>query len=107
MRRDANLIRDLLLKSEWDGYECQTEEEKYHARLIEQAGWGMLQTQRTKIMDVVVISGLTHEGSEFVELIRDKEKWDHAVLTVAESTGGTNLQLIREVLLSRGGLDAT
>lgn len=113
MKRDVDLIRQLLLEIERGGAEfppdelgsgdCRHEDRiHYHVRLAIDAGL-VKETNRT--------SGgrpclrLTCAGHEFLDLCRDDVRWREAKWVVQEHTGGLSLNILRALLTKWAVLD--
>ncbi|MFZ6765305.1 DUF2513 domain-containing protein [Pseudoroseomonas sp. WGS1072] len=89
MKRDMDLVRDILLKVEGSGAYCDLMQEMlpqdsngsypqelfekhlYHAMLLEQAGFIKGSADSSGYM----IEGITWQGHEFLDAIRDPEMW--------------------------------
>jgi len=113
MKRDVDLIRQLLLEIERRGAECPPDELRsvdschedrihYHLRLAIDAGL-VKETNRT--------SGgrpclrLSCAGHEFLDLCRDDVRWREAKWVVQEHTGGLSLNILRAVLTKWAVMD--
>lgn len=103
MKRDINLIRDLLNIIEHADYPGVTNRYglspydprvQYHLRLLSEAGFIRSVGQTT---DGAVSVRLTWQGHEFLEMSRNEEVWERAKRFVIERTQG----------LSAGALQAT
>jgi hypothetical protein len=107
MKRDVDLIRQLLLDIERQGPECppdvlrngaapEVEERiRHHVRLLVDAGLAK-ETNRTSAGQPCV--RLTNAGHEFLDLCRDDDRWREAKWIVLEHTGGLSLSVLRAVL---------
>jgi len=114
MKRDVDLLRQLLLNLERRGAEYpldavradlphDTDERiRHQLRLAIDAGW---------IKDVEQPAGgvpsirLTHAGHEFLELCQSDTRWQEAKTIVTEQTGGLSLALLRSLLARRAWQD--
>lgn len=108
MKRDLDLVRQLLLDIELRGTDCsvgvlrtganhETEELiRYHLRLLIDGGL-LREVDRTSAG--VPCVRLTHEGHEFLELSRNDALWREAKWHCQERTGGLSLTFIRQVLI--------
>ena len=107
MKRDVDLIRQLLFDIERQGAECAIdalrngaaqeidERLRYHLRLLIDAGLAK-ETDRTSAGQPCV--RLTNTGHEFLDLCRDEARWREAKWIVQEQSGGLSLSVLRAVL---------
>lgn len=107
MKRDVDLIRQLLFDIERQGAECSLdalrngesqpidERARYHLRLAIDAGLAK-EIDRTSAGQPCV--RLTNAGHEFLDLCRGDARWREAKWIVQEQTGGLSLTLLRAVL---------
>jgi Hypothetical protein (DUF2513) len=107
MKRDVELVRQILLNIEHRGANCpleavradlrheSDERIRYHLQLTIEAGW------------VAEVDGslagphgfrLTHDGHEFIEVARGDARWRAAKAVVIEETGGQSLSMLRALL---------
>ena len=112
MKRDMDLIRAILLKTETDthGFAPQTqmeipnytqEEINYHIFLLGQAGLATVIdltdfSDQTKSPEARIIN-LTWQGYEFLDLARENHTWNTAKDTI-NKIGGASLQVLIAVL---------
>jgi hypothetical protein len=107
MKRDVDLLRQLLFDIERHGTDCsidalrngsppETDERtRFHVRLLVDAGLAK-ETERTAATFPCV--RLTNAGYEFLELCRSGARWREAKWIVQEQTGGLSLSVLRAVL---------
>jgi len=98
MKRDMELVRRILLALEEqesitgtnptiDGY--SDEQIAYHAYLIEQAGLanGSVVAQMESVCPEAIVTSLTWNGHEFLDLARNETSWRKAVTGLQKKTG--------------------
>ncbi len=107
MKRDIDLIRQLLFDLERQGADCppdaiangdgqQSEERiRYHLRLLIDAGLAK-ETNRTSGGQPCL--RLTCAGHELLDLCRSETRWREAKWVVGEQTGGLSLSVLRALL---------
>jgi hypothetical protein len=107
MKRDVDLIRQLLFDIERQGAECSLdalrnaaaqdidERLRFHVRLLIDAGLAK-ETDRTSAGQPCL--RLTNAGCELLDLCRDDARWREAKWIVQDETGGTSLTVLRAVL---------
>jgi hypothetical protein len=107
MKRDINLMRQLLLDIENRGADCSVsvlhtgpdqqreERNRYHLRLLIDA---RLLKEIDRTADDIPCVRLTHQGHELLELIRDESIWQEALWTCQDRTGNQSLTMIQELL---------
>jgi len=107
MKRDVDLIRQLLFDIERHGSDCSIdalrngspqdtdERTRFHVRLLVDAGLAK-ETDRTAAGFACV--RLTNAGYEFLELCRSGARWREAKWVVEEQIGGMSLSVLRAVL---------
>jgi hypothetical protein len=105
MKRDVDIIRQLMFDIERQGAECpldvlrngaspETDERlRYHVRLLIDAGLAQ-QAEHGSQMCV----RLTSAGHELLDLCRSEPRWREAKWIVQEQTGGLSLTVLRAVL---------
>jgi DNA-binding PadR family transcriptional regulator len=104
MKRDLNLIRQLLLiiesaettsLSQMHGLNPSDQQVQYHLRLLVDAGLvrGVGLTN-----DGAICVRLTWEGHELLELARNEQLWERAKRLVQDKMGGSPITAIRAVL---------
>jgi hypothetical protein len=108
MKRDCDLVRQVLLCIEHRGATCplealradlrheSDERLRYHLQLVIDARW-VAEVERSVAGPLGV--RLTHDGHEFVEVARGDVRWRAAKAVVIEQTGGLSLALVRVLLL--------
>jgi Hypothetical protein (DUF2513) len=107
MKRDVDLIRQILLDLERHGAECTLdslrngssheidERMRYHLRLCIDAGLAK-EIDRTAAGSPCV--RLTCAGHEFLDICRGDDRWQAAKWIVHQQTGGLSLAVLRAVL---------
>lgn len=104
MKRDMELVRKLVLFLESnDEVDESTEIEvedydheaiRYHLALMGEAG--LLNV--THCRECVIVTGITWQGHEFADLVRDPKVWQSTLTTVAKKTGSISFDIIVQVL---------
>lgn len=112
MRRDMDLIRELLLKLEAlpmttgsvvhmmpdddeirvDGFDAGAIE--YHAKLLVEAG--LIDSGTSRVMQGITFRSLTWAGHDFLDAIRDPEIWAKTKKGAA-AAGGFTMDLLRDL----------
>jgi hypothetical protein len=107
MKRDVDLIRQLLLDIERHGADCTVDalckgtsheiddRTRYHLRLCIDAGLAK-EIDRTGAGPPCV--RLTNAGHEFLDICRGDDRWQAAKWIVHQQTGGLSLAVLRAVL---------
>ncbi len=107
MKRDVDLIRQILFDLELHGAECSLESlrngtthevderTRYHVRLCIDAGLAK-EIDRTAAGSPCV--RLTNAGHEFLDICRGDDRWQAAKWMVHQQTGGLSLAVLRAVL---------
>jgi hypothetical protein len=108
MKRDLDLVRQILLCIEHRGGQCpldalrsdlrheSDERVRYHLELVIDAGLA-IEIERVVVTPFGV--RLTHAGHEFIEVARDDARWRAAKAVVIEESGGQSLGLIKALLM--------
>lgn len=111
MKRDNDLIRDILLKVEdasqpltLDTLEIEDFESgpvAYHVQLLDEAGyihaifnWG------DDIIQQAIIERLTWQGHEFLDSVRDDTTWSHTKSTIASTVGSASFEVVKALATS-------
>src|SRR5262249_28078909 len=113
MRRDMDLIRELLLRLEglprdrmggvysiyaydadFKGEGKTDEEVDYHFQLLRDSG--LIDSPGSQPMDGITFSGLTWQGHDFVDAIREEKVWRLA-REGALQAGGFSFDLVKEL----------
>ena len=109
MKRDMNLVRQVLLEVEkqpftgsWidldiEGYTPETV--TYHVMILYEAGLIEAMDLSTFGGSVWKPTSLTWEGHEFLEAARDSSRWKKATSTLLEKTGGIAIDVLKQLLL--------
>ena len=109
MKRDLDLMRQLLLDIENRGADCsvsvlrsssdgQREERiRYHLRLLIDA---RLLKEIDRTTAGIPCVRLTHQGHELLELVRNEPLWREALWTCQDRTGSLSLTVIQDLLSS-------
>lgn len=108
MKRDMDYIRELLLKIE-ESEDFLTKdncmicnkkmpEVEYHLSLLKDAGYidGIFVDADNHLHEAV-IKGLTWDGQDYLDTMRDDQVWIKAKKVVKNTLGSTTLDLIKEV----------
>jgi hypothetical protein len=107
MKRDLDLMRQLLLDIENRGADCsvsvlrsssdgQREERiRYHLRLLIDA---RLLKEIDRTTAGIPCVRLTHQGHELLELVRDEPLWREALWACQDRTGNLSLTVIQDLL---------
>jgi len=106
LKRDMDLIRELMLAIEsgkheftqsegLEGTDAEPEVIFYHLRLLNQAGYLAFPSETVGGASFEV-QGLTWEGHEFIDTIRDPEVWKRTKGAMAKA-GGWTVGLIKDL----------
>lgn len=109
MRRDLDLVRSILIYVEKAEDEVDTEDlvtdgwpfeiVAYHVRLMAHHGLVDL-SDDTRDMNgetlSLVVSGLTWDGQDYLDAIRDPKVWAKVKKTVKEAVGSTTFEVVRQ-----------
>ena len=107
MKRDFELIRELLLVIEGDQIDLSkyTEDQiLYHKALLLEAGLAegpkthYPSTKFTEIPDKVIIKKLTWEGHDLIDAIRDDARWQKTKRWIKEAGKFLTLETIKEAI---------
>jgi hypothetical protein len=108
VKRDMDFVRDLLLRIEsgeinfegapkaFTGQPLNPEAEKLgeHLRLLKQAGF--VDVQAESLTGLIVVSGLSWRGHDFLDSVRDPKIWAKTKSAV-ESAGGFTVELMKDL----------
>ena len=112
MRRDMDLVRSILLQveaadgsresGELDFMGHTVEEVYYHIELMQQRGLIDATIKREWGGSVVYasIGGLTWDGQDFLDAMRDDRVWSRAKKAIKESVGSTTFGVIKDVCVN-------
>ncbi len=109
MRRDLDLVRSILIYVEKAEDEVDAEDlvtdgwpfeiVAYHVRLMAHHGLVDL-SDDTRDMNgetlSLVVSGLTWDGQDYLDAIRDPKVWAKVKKTVKEAVGSTTFEVVRQ-----------
>lgn len=119
MRRDLDLVRDILLFFEqrdsfsvmndgdierelaFEGFRCQ--EVAYHLRLMAQANLIVLETIRSSPSDRIIKVypfELSWDGHEFLQLSKDSSRWQQFKRQVGDGFKGITFDIAKAILIS-------
>lgn len=110
MKRDMDLVRDILRQVEEEPYTMNPvkltfadrpeNEIAYHVLLLDEAG--LLEAMDFSSMDGPAWKPvrLTWEGHEFLEASRDDTRWEKAKAMMQEKAGGMSFEVIKALLIS-------
>jgi Hypothetical protein (DUF2513)/Restriction endonuclease len=114
MKRDLNLVRELVLMIEdspkgWapelcvEGY--SQSQVGYHAHLLIEAGLarGVDVTNLLSESPQSLITDLTWAGHEFAELARDEDRWSKTISTITKGSRAITFEALRVLLASPAG----
>lgn len=107
MKRDMDLVRNILIATEdadkpinsdfatFDGYDC--DQIIYHIQLL--AAHGLIDITEAGDMashDRVYINGLTWDGADYLDAIRDNRVWEKTKRIVKDTVGSTTMSVIKQ-----------
>ena len=105
MKRDMDLVRELLLRVEEDRFDAAfidnaDADTKYHIHLLIEQKWleRVLISQTIGASDPVIVSGrpqLSWDGHEFLETIRQKTVWEKIKKLIDEKGVGLSIDGIK------------
>lgn len=109
MKRDFDLVREILLAAEAQDFNrtqpiapanYSNEEIKYHVKIM--VDGGLLQMKQHPKIDVPapVFDGLTWEGHEFLDSIREQNTWVTVKNTLKEKSLGLSYEAIKSVVVT-------
>ena len=103
MKRNMDLIRQLLLDLENDKYDAPSgygeEEIAYHKALLVESK--LAHGHATVVMDgsiLAEITRLTWEGHEFLDAARDESGWQQVTRSIGKTVGTVSLSLLQAML---------
>ena len=112
MKRDMDLVRSILLQveaateetgaGELDFCGHTADEVHYHIELMQQRGLvdaRIVRDMRGSVVRADVI-GLTWDGQDFLDAMRDDRVWSRAKKAIAESVGSTTFDVIKQVCVA-------
>ena len=108
MKRNMNLVRDILIELEKRTFEQEyselvvdgfgSEEIMYHIKLLYEAGLIHVQDM-SGTNDIYLLPGsLTWEGHEFLELARNETRWNKAKEIMTSKAGGFVFDVLKQLL---------
>jgi hypothetical protein len=108
MKREPDLIRQILLELEKEPYQGQpipikmdeysNDEIVYHVMLLNEAG--LIEAFDLGIGDVSWMPvRLTWSGHEFLDAARDDERWNRAKEVMADQGEGVSFEVLKELLM--------
>jgi hypothetical protein len=108
MKRDMDLVRDIMLKVEslpagppvlYRMGEVEDLVLLNHLEMLIEAGLvrGKISRSQGSRGDVIGISTLTWEGHEWIDVVRDSQVWDETKTTLLESGGALSFELTKAV----------
>lgn len=109
MKRDMDLIREILLRleqnnylNEIDGY--STRELAYHVSLLEDAGLVTQEIYSNLFINDSMLDGIriTWAGQEFLDSSRNVSIWEKAKNIAMEKTGAITFEVLKTVLVQLG-----
>lgn len=106
MRRDMDLVREILLEVEsWPDANSwrtvvvpgrDTASVSWHIRIMHDAG---LLNADAAIEEEVQVIRLTWDGHEFLDNARDEQRWETAKRTVSEKAGAVSFDVLKALLI--------
>jgi hypothetical protein len=108
MKRDMDLVRDILLKAEalppgppmlYRVGEVEDLVLLHHLEILIEAGLlrGKITRSQGSRGDVIGISGLTWAGHEWIETVRSDRVWSETKATLLENEGASTFELTKAV----------
>lgn len=111
MKRDLDLIRDILLHveaidpeepyiMEWEGFEGYTDLEVHeHVKLLIDSGYveGGYSKSSARHISHVEANRLTMEGHDFLDDMRNDTVWKKTKTKIRETTGSASLAVVKQV----------
>lgn len=109
MKRDMDLVRSILLQVEAADNECESgqldfmghsqAEVYYHIELMQQRGLIDATVKRDWSGSVIYasITGLTWDGQDFLDAMRDDRVWARSKKAVKDAVGSTTFDVIKKV----------
>lgn len=109
MKRDMDIIREILLQLEKHNYIDQIEvhsakEIAYHVSLLEGAGLVTQDTYCNLFLNDSMLDGIriTWAGHEFLDSSRNASVWEKAKNITIEKTGALSFEVLKAVLVQLG-----
>lgn len=106
MKRDMDLVRQLLIQLETDGYVAglpgrTAQEMAYHIALLEDAGLVTQEIYSNLFLNDSMLDGIriTWAGHEFMDASRNASVWEKAKKIALEKTGGLSYEVIKTILV--------
>ena len=109
MKRDFDLVREILLEAEAQDFKrtqpiappgYTNEEIKYHVKIMVDGGL-LQEKQDPKIMHpALVFDGLTWEGHEFLDSIREENIWETVKKTLKDKSLGLSYEALKSVVVT-------
>ena len=115
MRRDLDLVREILLQLEGQNHVGEIagrapQEVTYHVSLLEGAGLVTQDLYTNLYLNESLLDGIriTWSGHEFLDASRSKATWEKAKQIVIQKTGSLSFELVKTVLvqLAKQALEA-
>ena len=109
MKRDMDLVRSILIQVEDAGAECESgclefmghsqAEVYYHIELMQQKGLIDATVKRDWGGSIIyaTITGLTWDGQDFLDSMRDDRVWSRSRKAIKETVGSTTFDVIKKV----------
>ena len=106
MKRDLNLVREILLQLEDQGHVGEivgrtSQEVAYHVSLLEDAGLVTQDLYTNMYLDNSLLEGIriTWSGHEFLDASRSDPIWEKAKQIVMQKTGVLSFELVKTALI--------
>jgi hypothetical protein len=109
MKRDMDLIREILLQLEEHSYldsipNYKPEEIAYHVSLLEDAGLVTQEIYHNLFLNDSMLEGIriTWAGHEFLDASRNTSLWEKAKKVALDKTGALSFEVLKAILIQFG-----
>ena len=108
MKRNFDLVREILLAAEAQDFQQSkpiapkgytNEEIKYHIKIMEDGGLIRLRQHPGIDLPAPVFDGLTWEGHEFLDSIREQTTWNKVKLIIQEKSLGLSYESVKVAVI--------
>ncbi|MGE0480488.1 MAG: DUF2513 domain-containing protein [Phycisphaerae bacterium] len=109
MKRDMNLVREILIRVEAQAadqeggplnlHEHSDAEVGYHVKLLHQAGLVEVVGGATELESWIPLA-LTWQGHDFLDACREPSRWDSAIRIVKEKAGTVSFEVLKQLLVA-------
>jgi hypothetical protein len=110
MKRDPDLIREILLELEKENFDGTLQElslgrhsddkVQYHIRLLSDAGYVDAEDTSSHSGISMHVRRLTWEGHEFLDAARDDKRWAEAKELMLQKSGGLIFDVLKQLLVN-------